>query len=46
MAGRFFHHPLPEFHPHHLLRVLLIVLLALLAYLVICDTAAGFLTLI
>ena len=41
MAGRLFHHPLPEFQTHHLLRALLIALLALIAYLVICDTAAG-----
>jgi len=45
MAGKFLHHPLPELHPHHLLRALIIILLMLLAYLVICDTAAGFLAL-
>ncbi len=41
MIGNFLHHPVPHFHVNHLLRLLIIVLLAILAYLIFSDTAAG-----
>lgn len=41
MLGNFLHHPVPHFHIHHLVRLLIIVLLAIFAYLLFSDTAAG-----
>lgn len=41
MIGNLFHHPIPHLHPHHFLRLVVIVLLVLLAYLLITDTAAA-----
>ncbi|MGD1977461.1 MAG: hypothetical protein PVJ74_07640 [Gammaproteobacteria bacterium] len=41
MLGNFLHHPVSHFHVHHLVRLLIIVLLAMLAYLLFSDTAAG-----
>lgn len=41
MIGNFLHHPVPHFHFHHLVRLVIILLLALAAYLLFSDTAAG-----
>jgi hypothetical protein len=41
MIGNFLHHPVPHFHVHHLVRLVIILVLAMLAYLIFSDSAAG-----